>query len=134
MVIGLRLHRELTSAFTPLHRFGNHFYLFLLRWLFAIPLTDLLSGYRVLSRDVARRVHLTSDGFQVETELTIKTIREGFRVVDRPVDLRARPAGSRSKIRVWRETVSRSWWNCSRCSHSRRRGCSSSAASGRAWR
>ena len=65
--------------------------------------TFLLSGYRALTREVARNVALTSGGFQVEAELTIKAIRRGFRVVDIPVNLGRRPPGSRSKIRLSRD-------------------------------
>src|SRR5262249_29784405 len=52
---------------------------------------------------VARQMNLTSAGFQVETEITIKSFRKGFRIVEVPVDLRPRPWGSRSKLRPLRD-------------------------------
>jgi glycosyltransferase involved in cell wall biosynthesis len=103
MVIGSRLHPQAASEFATLNRWGNRFFVLLLRMLFRISLTDLLSGYRALTRAVARNVILTSGGFQVEAELTIKTIRAGFRVVELPVNLGRRPPGSYSKIRVSRD-------------------------------
>ena len=103
MVIGSRLHSDATGEFDLLHRWGNQFFVFLLKQLFGMSVTDVLSGYRALSRSVVRTVQLTSGGFQVETELTIKTIRAGFRVVDVPVNLRRRPPGSRSKIQLRRD-------------------------------
>ena len=100
MVIGSRLHPGARKGFTALHWWGNHFFVFLARLLFGISVTDLLSGYRVLTRAVAGTVRLSSGGFQVETELTIKAMRAGFRVLEVPVPLAPRPAGSRSKIQL----------------------------------
>jgi glycosyltransferase involved in cell wall biosynthesis len=105
MVIGSRLHPLAASEFTALHWWGNRLYVRLLRLLFGIALTDLLSGYRAMSRTVVQTVRLTSDGFEVDTELTIKVIRAGFRVVDTPVNLSRRPTGSHSKIRLVRDGV-----------------------------
>ena len=100
MVIGSRLHSGARTGFTALHWWGNHFFVFLARLLFGISVTDLLSGYRVLTRAVAGTVRLSSGGFQVETELTIKAMRAGFRVLEVPVHLATRPAGSHSKIQL----------------------------------
>jgi glycosyltransferase involved in cell wall biosynthesis len=103
MVVGSRLHRSSASEFEMFNRLGNQFFVALLRFLFGISLTDVLSGYRAFTRDVVRKVELTSGGFQVETELTIKTVRAGFRVMEVPVDHRLRRPGSRSKLRPWRD-------------------------------
>jgi hypothetical protein len=103
MVVGSRLHPAAVRGFTTPHLWGNRFFVLLSRVLFGIASTDVLSGYRVLTRKVARSVNLTSGGFQVETELTIKAIRDGFRVIDIPVALVRRPAGSYSKIHPLRD-------------------------------
>ena len=103
MVVGSRLHPAAVRGFSTPHLWGNRFFVLLSRLLFGIASTDVLSGYRVLTRRLARSVNLTSGGFQVETELTIKAIRDGFRVIDIPVALVPRPAGSHSKIRPLRD-------------------------------
>jgi glycosyltransferase involved in cell wall biosynthesis len=103
MVVGSRLHPAAKGGFSTPHLWGNRFFVLLSRVLFGIGSTDMLSGYRVLTRRLARSVNLTSGGFQVETELTIKAIRDGFRVIDIPVALVRRPAGSHSKIRPLRD-------------------------------
>jgi len=103
MVIGSRLHRGAAGGFTTLHLWGNYFFVSLSRLLFGVPSTDLLSGYRALTREVARGVTLTSGGFEVETELTIKAIRHGFRVRNAEIALLRRPAGSSSKIQIRRD-------------------------------
>lgn len=103
MVIGSRLHPDATSQFDVMNRFGNRLFVLLVRLLFGISLTDVLSGYRAFTQAVVQDVRLTSDGFQVDTEFTIKVIRARFRVVEVPVNLRHRPPGSHSKIRPFRD-------------------------------
>jgi glycosyltransferase involved in cell wall biosynthesis len=103
MVIGSRLHSRGRGGFSLTHWWGNYVVVFLSKALFGIGALDILSGYRALTRAVVDKVNLTSGGFQVETELTIKAIREGFRVIDVPVVLKPRPPGSHSKIRILRD-------------------------------
>jgi hypothetical protein len=100
MVIGSRLHQAARSELPALNRLGNRLFRGLLGLIFGVRLTDLLSGYRVFSRRLVRAVPLFGGGFETETEMTIKALHRGFRIVEIPVDLAARPPGSRSKIRV----------------------------------
>jgi glycosyltransferase involved in cell wall biosynthesis len=99
MVVGSRLHPGAVSDFSALHRWGNRFFVFVLKRLFGTALTDLLSGYRALNHAAVRQVQLTSGGFQIEAELTIKVIQAGLRIAEVPVNLTTRPEGSRSKLR-----------------------------------
>ena len=74
------------------------------RWsinvLFKANLTDILSGYRAMSRDFVKRMQILARGFEIETELTIMALNRGFRIVEIPVALRPRPEDSSSKIRI----------------------------------
>ncbi len=103
MVVGSRLHPAARSDFSLSHRAGNHLFVLVLRILFGMSTTDLLSGYRALSRAVVRDLHLTSEGFEVDSELTIRALRARFRVAEHPVRLERRPPGSRSKLRPVRD-------------------------------
>jgi glycosyltransferase involved in cell wall biosynthesis len=105
MVIGSRLHRSSRSRFRPLNRLGNGIFRVLLGLIFGVRLTDLLSGYRSFSRRLVRSVPLFGGGFETETEMTIKALHRGFRIVEVPVDLVSRPAGSHSKIRLVHDGV-----------------------------
>src|SRR5205814_9624279 len=100
MVIGSRLHGGSHSEFRSLNRFGNHFFLFVLRKIFGVRLTDLLSGYRAFSRRMVRGTPLFGGGFETEVEMTIKALQRGFTIVEAPVDRVSRPEGSGSNIRV----------------------------------
>jgi hypothetical protein len=99
MVIGSRLDPASESQFGLMNRLGNNFVLFLTRVLFDAHIKDMLSGYRVFSRNIVKQLPLLSSGFEIETELTIKALERGYRVIERPVHLSNRPEGSYSKIR-----------------------------------
>lgn len=105
MVIGSRLHQGSRSQFRPLNRLGNGIFRALLGMIFGVRLTDLLSGYRSFSRRLVRTVPLFGGGFETEAEMTIKALHRGFRIVEVPVDLGPRPAGSHSKIRLVHDGV-----------------------------
>jgi hypothetical protein len=105
MVIGSRLLRGSDSQFKRLNRLGNRFYATLLRRLFGVRITDLLSGYRAFSRRLVKALPLVGGGFETEAEMTIKAVHRGFSVVEIPVSLVPRPEGSNSKIRIVHDGV-----------------------------
>jgi len=100
MVVGSRLHEQADSQFRSLNRFGNRLFLSLVRSTFKVEITDMLSGYRVFNRKFVKGVPLFGGGFETETELTIKALERGYRIVEVPVNLTSRPNGSFSKIRI----------------------------------
>jgi glycosyltransferase involved in cell wall biosynthesis len=100
MVVGTRLSEASSSQFRLLNRLGNLFYRKLLNSMFGVKLTDLLSGYRVFNRSIVRSLPLFGGGFETEAEMTIKAVERGFTIVEAPVNLGVRPAGSYSKIRI----------------------------------
>jgi glycosyltransferase involved in cell wall biosynthesis len=103
MVVGSRLHPGLQSQFRQLNRWGNRLVLALLNSIFKVKLTDILSGYRAFSRNFVKGVPLFGGGFEIETELTIKAVARGFRITEIPTALTARPEGSHSKIKFFRD-------------------------------
>ncbi len=103
MVVGSRLHAESKSEFKQLNAMGNHLVLWLLNSIFRVKLTDILSGYRAFNRKFVKSLPLFGGGFEIETELTIKAIERGFRIVEIPINLTNRPEGSHSKIQFFRD-------------------------------
>jgi len=103
MVVGSRLHSKSDSEFRSLNRLGNRFFLSLVNSTFKVKITDMLSGYRAFSRSFVKGVPLSGGGFETETELTIKALERGYRIVEVPVNLKSRPTGSLSKIRVLKD-------------------------------
>jgi len=100
MVVGSRMHQKSSSDFKALNRLGNRFFLWVINTVFHVKLTDILSGYRAFSRKFVQEIALFGGGFEIETELTIRALGRGYRIVEVPADLRQRPEGSHSKIKI----------------------------------
>lgn len=103
MVVGSRLVKGGRDGFKFLHHVGNFVVLYVLNAMFRVRLTDILSGYRAFSRRFAKNLPLFGGGFEIETELTIKAVQRGWRITEVPVQLASRPAGSSSKISLFRD-------------------------------
>jgi glycosyltransferase involved in cell wall biosynthesis len=100
MVVGSRLMQNSGSEFRALNRVGNQFFLYAVNVIFKVKLTDILSGYRAFSRTFVKNIPVFGGGFEIEAELTMKTLARGYRILELPVALKARPQGSISKIRI----------------------------------
>ena len=105
VVVAARLAADSQSEFRWINRMGNHVLLGVLNAVFGARLTDLLSGYRAMSREYVKQVPILSTGFELETELSILAFERGFRTIEMPVRLRSRPSGSHSKISVVRDGI-----------------------------
>ncbi len=101
LLIAARLERSAHGAFRPFHRLGNATISGLTSLLFRTRLTDVLSGYRILSRSLVDVVQLRTPGFEVETEMTLQALSKHLAVGELPVDYGARPEGSFSKLSTW---------------------------------
>jgi hypothetical protein len=108
MVVGSRLLSK-SSYMKLINRAGNWLFLASLNVVFGARLSDILSGYRVMTREFVRSVPVFSEGFQIETELTIQALHHRMRIVEVPVTLRKRPDGGESKIRILSDGVKISW-------------------------
>lgn len=100
MVVGARKQVS-AGAFSFSHKIGNKILTTILNRIFKVKLKDILSGYRVMSRRLVDNVILLAKGFEIEAELTIRTLQERFRILEIPIDYRNRPEGSDSKLSTW---------------------------------
>jgi len=103
MVVGSRLFLGTSSEFRSINRWANRLALAVLNSMFHTRLTDILSGYRAFNRKFVKTLPLFGGGFEIETELTIKAVARGFRIIEIPTTLTVRPEGSHSKIKFWRD-------------------------------
>jgi glycosyltransferase involved in cell wall biosynthesis len=101
MLVGTRLAEYEPGAFRPFHRLGNRAVSGLISLLFRARLSDVLSGYRVLSRSFVDLVRLRTPGFEVETEMTLQCLAKRLRFAEMPVPYGSRPAASPSKLDTW---------------------------------
>ncbi|MCS7130785.1 MAG: S-layer glycoprotein N-glycosyltransferase AglJ [Archaeoglobaceae archaeon] len=100
-VIGNRFHSYEKGAFTRLNLLGNKILNFFFRFAYGISLSDVLSGYRALKREVYKNVEIKKSGFEVEVELTVETLAKGFRVSEVPISYRKREG--KTKLRPIRD-------------------------------
>lgn len=98
MVVGNRLKIYTDESFRPFHTFGNKLVRSLINKLFKAKLTDIMSGFRVVSRSLVRNINIMSSGFEVETEMSIKALKYGYVIKEVDVSYRERPQGSYSKL------------------------------------
>lgn len=103
MVVGTRWQNQTQTTCKYLNRIGNRFFRSLLNTFFDIQLSDVLSGYRALSREFVKGVPLISSGFEIEVELTIKATQHGYRILEVPARVSRRPPGSHSKVHIIRD-------------------------------
>ena len=106
MVVGARVP---AGGAADAHPWGNAAFTSAVRRLYGGGLTDVLSGYRVLSRRFADAGPLTRDGFEVEVELTARALRTGARCRELPTAYVERPPGSASKLRAGRDGLRILW-------------------------
>ncbi len=98
IVIGSRMKNFQKEEKRWLHNAGNRIIRWGVNFCFTSKINDMLSGYRVMSREFVKKVNLLSKGFEVETELTIKALENGYRIKEIPIDYKERPKGSESKL------------------------------------
>jgi glycosyltransferase involved in cell wall biosynthesis len=102
MVVGTRRPASNTpEAYRPGHKAGNLFLTGFVRLLFGARLIDMLSGYRVFSRRFVKSFPALSNGFEIETELTIHTLELKIPFAEEPTVYGARPPGSESKLKTF---------------------------------
>jgi len=103
MVVGTRLAQHSPKAFRHVHRFGNQFFSQLVSVLFKQKVTDILSGFRIFTADYVQSIPLHSQGFEIETDLTLQAISRGFAIGEFPIEYRNRPSGSFSKLKTFQD-------------------------------
>jgi len=73
-----------SSDISPLRGLGNWAFTRITRVLFHNHYTDLCYGYNAFWRDILPRLRLDADGFEIETQLNVRALRAGLKVVEVP--------------------------------------------------
>jgi hypothetical protein len=97
MVVGTRRHVTVDAGRKG-HAFGNKIFNRLYRSIFGKDFTDIFSGYRAFSRRFAKSFPAMSDGFEIETEMSVHASRLKLPVCELALDYGRRPEGSHSKL------------------------------------
>ena len=88
-------------AYRAGHVVGNRLLTGLTALMFNINVSDLLTGYRIMSRRFVKSFPLIAEGFGIETELTVHAVRLLMPMVEIDTAYKERPAGSASKLHTW---------------------------------
>lgn len=102
MVIGTRVEKTAT-AHRAGHKFGNKLFNFALKLLFKSNFKDIFSGYRVFSRRMVKSFPAISDGFDIETELSVHALNLKLAVKEIETDFFDRIAGTQSKLSTFKD-------------------------------
>jgi glycosyltransferase involved in cell wall biosynthesis len=97
MVVGTRRHDE-KQAYRGGHVLGNRLFTGLLSSLFGRSFSDIFSGYRVFSRRFVKSFPVLSEGFEIETEMSVHALELRMPVGEVETSYGARPEGSQSKL------------------------------------
>ena len=102
MVIGDRLSSTyFEENKRPFHNFGNTLVRGLINKLFHAHVKDIMTGYRAFSRPFVKHFPVLSQGFEIETEMTIHALDKNFYLCEVPIQYRDRPEGSVSKLNTY---------------------------------
>jgi glycosyltransferase involved in cell wall biosynthesis len=102
MVVGTRRH-EKAAAYRGGHVIGNKLFTRLLAGLFGRSFTDIFSGYRAFSRRFVKSFPVLSEGFEIETEMSVHSLELRMPVGELETRYLARPEGSHSKLSTFRD-------------------------------
>jgi glycosyltransferase involved in cell wall biosynthesis len=102
MVVGTRQH-EAKDAYRGGHVLGNRLFTGLLARLFGRSFSDIFSGYRVFSRRFVKSFPVLSEGFEIETEMSVHALELRMPVGEAVTAYGARPEGSESKLSTFRD-------------------------------
>lgn len=97
MVVGVRAHDD-AAAYRPGHVFGNRIFSGVFRSLFKATYSDILSGFRVLSRRFVKSFPSRARGFEIELEMSAHSALLRLPVAEIETAYAPRRAGSLSKL------------------------------------
>lgn len=104
MVVGVRKATDQSRAYRSGHAWGNRFFCRTIHLLFiGGRFTDVLSGYRVMSRRFVKTFSNDSKGFEIEVQLTVHALELSLPCEEFETQYSERREGSQSKLRTYRD-------------------------------
>ncbi|UCC32898.1 MAG: glycosyltransferase family 2 protein [Candidatus Bathyarchaeota archaeon] len=96
LVIGSRfLSNQTNNAKIPkVNRIGNRIFNNLIQFLTGMKFSDSQSGFRVIRSSTLSRMELNSRGYEVESEMLVKALKMGAKVMEIPISFEQRTVGA----------------------------------------
>jgi dolichol-phosphate mannosyltransferase len=99
MVVGSRfLGSKEKGSMSVFNMVGNKIFNSTINFSMGSSITDSLSGFRALNVNVLNQLILFSDAFEIEVEMTVEALSKGYRVVEVPIEYKARKRQSNTKL------------------------------------
>jgi glycosyltransferase involved in cell wall biosynthesis len=93
-VIGSRFLREKPASARKLNAIGVRLFNVLIKIFTRTEVSDSQSGYRAMKSEILKNLRLRSGGYEIESEMLVKTARRGFRVKEVPISFEQRTYGT----------------------------------------
>ena len=81
---------------------GNKIFTLLANILFNRIFTDIATGYKIFKREIIREIDITSNGFEIEPEITAKICKnKNINIFEVPITIYSRKYDEGKKVRWW---------------------------------
>ena len=104
IVAGSRFLGNGQNHTSKLHILGNHLINMTIMVLTRKIVTDSQTGLRAFKKDFLEKISLESNGYEIETEITVKGLKNGFKFQEIPISCKKREY-SISKLRILSDGV-----------------------------
>lgn len=102
MVVGDRLSSTyFEENKRPFHNFGNKIVRKSINVLFKNNIRDIMTGYRAFSYEFVKTFPVLTNGFEIETEMSIHAVEKKMQIENVVIEYRDRPEGSFSKLNTY---------------------------------
>lgn len=109
VVYGSRLSgAKVARAFNFWHYIGNKMLTFVTNVLYNSILSDMETCYKVFRADVIKNVHIKSNRFDFEPEITAKVLKRNYKIYEMPISYYGRDFTDGKKI-TWRDGFAAVW-------------------------
>jgi glycosyltransferase involved in cell wall biosynthesis len=93
LVIGSRYLNQKNVAARKLNAFGVKLFNSFIELLTGAVITDSQSGYRAMKREVLKSQNPQAEGYEIESEMLVKTAQRKFRIAEVPISFEQRTYG-----------------------------------------
>ena len=103
VVYGSRLTRSKATSIVGFPNYiGNVIFTFVANLLYNKIFTDIATGYKVFRKDIIKDLEITSDGFEIEPEITAKISKnKNIKIFEVPITINSRGYDEGKKVRWW---------------------------------
>ena len=108
VVYGSRFRGGPTKTMFFWHMVGNRFLTLVTNLLYNTILSDMETGYKVFTKEVAEQLDLRAPGWGFDPEITAQILKRGYRIYEVPISYTGREFEEGKKI-SWRDGLTVLW-------------------------